>query len=458
MKLQFLGAAGSVTGSRTLCSYGSKRILIDCGLYQGPNQNKLNWTPFVEASTIDAVILTHAHIDHSGYLPRLVKEGFRGPIYCSKGTMDLCRILLLDAAHLQEEDAQFANQSGYSNHQPALPLYTTEDANKTLKLFRPLERDRWTTIAPGFNFQLLRSGHIIGSSFIQINYAVENGMKLLTFSGDIGNGRSFTLKPAVNLLQTDYLVLESTYGDREQSRENPQEKLAEIINRVAARKGVLLIPAFAVGRTQEVIFLIRQLEDAGKIPKLPVYLDSPMANHATEIYIKHPEDHQLVIRNGKIESPLYSSFFKPVQSASDSIGLTKRSETMIVVSAAGMLNGGRIMHHLKNRVSDPKNAVLFVGYQAAGTKGRLLQQGLKTIRIHHVEVPVRAEIETIDSLSAHADATDSVNWLRQFERSQCHIFLNHGEPEATLALAEKIKRETKFEVEVALLNKEYKLA
>lgn len=445
--IQFLGAAQTVTGSRTVVTYRGKKYLVDCGLFQGPKEKRLlNWEPWIDAKSLSAVFITHAHIDHSGYLPRLVKEGFTGPIYCSPGTADLCEIMLLDSAHLQEEDAKFANKSGYSHHKPALPLYTTQDAQAALKLIRPMTRDAWHEIAPGFSVLFLRSGHILGSSFIKMSFEVEHGARLLTFSGDIGNGRSEIIKPPVAITESDYMVVESTYGDRLQSRLDPAIEIEKAIREVSQKKSVLVIPAFSVGRTQEILFIIRKLEEAGKVPKLPVFVDSPMANSATDIYLAHPEDHALVIRNGEFQSPICSSCYKAVITADESMLLCMQDGPMVVISAAGMLTGGRIMHHLKHRLNHEENIVLFVGFQPEGTKGRLLLEGLKEIRIHHELIPVEASIRSIDSLSAHADANDIIEWLARLQRPPQMIFINHGEPNSCAALAERVRHELGFNV------------
>lgn len=459
MKLQFLGAAQTVTGSKTLVSYGDKKYLVDCGLFQGPKEKRLlNWKPFENAADIDALLLTHAHIDHSGYIPKIVKEGFKGPIFCSQGTKDLCKILLLDSGKLQEEDARFANITGYSNHKPALPLYDQADAEKSLEYFKAIPRDEWIELTDKLNVRLLRSGHIIGSSFIQLSFQVQNGTKILTFSGDLGNGRSQTLKGPVSIGETDYLVLEGTYGDRKQPRNDPSTVLREIINRVAKRSGVLVIPAFSVGRTQDMLYLIRQLEDQNAIPKLAVYVDSPMANHATDVYLNHPEDHRLIVRDGTLVSPICTSHYETVKSPDDSMLLCMKDGPMIVISAAGMLTGGRILHHLKHRLPIKENAVLFVGYQAEGTKGRLLQQGIADIRIHHKTIPVEAEILTMEELSAHADADDTIEWLKHLRKPPECIFLNHGEPDALTAIASRIRQELGFKVVIPEPNKEIKLS
>jgi len=456
MKIKFLGAAQTVTGSKTQFEYRHQKYLVDCGLFQGPKEKRmLNWEQFYNAESIKSILLTHAHLDHSGYIPKIVKEGFKGMIHASTGTYDLCKILLRDAGHLQEEDARFANQTGYSHHKPALPLYDEIDAINSLNLFSTLPRDVWANLDQDLNFRFLRSGHIIGSSFVQLSFNVPNGVKLITFSGDLGNSRSLILKPPVSLIESDYLVLESTYGNRKQPRTDTAADLAKVVNRVVDRKGVLLIPAFSVGRTQEIIYLLRKLQDANKIPKLPVYLDSPMANHATDVFIDHPEDHLLQMKNGELQEPIQCHNYIPVKSADESMLLCMQEGPMIVISAAGMLTGGRIMHHLKHRLSNPENAVLFVGYQAEGTKGRLLQEGIQDLRIHHQTVPVEAEICTIESLSAHADADDILDWLRAMQRLPEMIFVNHGEPASAQALAKRIHEDLKVNVVVPKPDEEF---
>jgi len=441
--LDFLGAAGTVTGSKTLLRFNGQNHLVDCGLFQGPRElRNRNWLPFSPpAKTVDSVLLTHAHLDHAGYLPKLAKEGFRGPIHASEGSADLCEILLLDSAHLQEEDAAYANRTKYSNHNPALPLYDTDDAKQALGLLRTHPREQWFQVGKGVQAKFIRSGHIIGSSIVQVSIMVGENPRLVTFSGDLGHARSRTLKGPVDVLETDVLVIESTYGDRAHPRTDPLEALAEIALRTFQRKGVLIIPAFSVGRSQEVLHLFRLLEDAGSIPKVPVILDSPMSNAATRIFLKHPED-----------SPLASSFigrgdnflprgFEPVVSVDSSMMACMRDGPMVVISAAGMLNGGRILHHLKHRLPDKKNTVLFVGYQAEGTKGRFLQdqgQSMGTMRIHHEEVAVEAEICSIQNLSAHGDAQDLVEWIGRFEKKPSQIFVNHGTGPAAEALATRI--------------------
>jgi metallo-beta-lactamase family protein len=463
MKLQFLGAAQTVTGSRTLLDYDHKRILIDCGLFQGPRSlRQRNWDHFPEADKIDAVILTHAHIDHSGYLPKLVKDGFRGPIHCSKGTADLLRPLLLDAAHLQEEDAEFANRTRHSKHSPALPLFTEKDAYAALELVQAHERNQWYAITPRLNYRFLRAGHILGASIVQLTWMDTNGAKeeirTITFSGDLGHDRSPLLKGPEAVLETDYLILESTYGDRSHSRKPPHEELAALVQRVATRGGVLVIPAFSIGRTQDILVILNELENAGRVPKLPIFLDSPMSQNVTEIYKRHPEDQKYFAVDPLQESPLEQSRFITVKSADESMLLCMRDGPMIVISAAGMLSGGRILHHLKHRLPDPRNAVLFVGFQAAETKGRLLQNGIQDIRIHHQLVTVEAEIVTIDGFSAHGDVEDLTSWVARFQRRPKTIFLNHGEPEALFAFKNRLQTEfPEISVEIAELSRTWLL-
>lgn len=460
MEIEFLGAAQTVTGSRTLVKDPASKmqLLIDCGLFQGPKPRRLlNWNPVVDPKTLDAILLTHAHTDHSGLLPRLVKMGYAKPIYCSEATADLCRILLMDSAHLQEEDAEYANHSRYSKHSPALALYDKVDAAKTLDLLRPVKSDVWHELHPHLQFRFLRAGHILGSSLVQLLFQGPHGPRTITFSGDLGNGRSLIIKPPVTIAETDFLVLESTYGDRVQPRSSPFFELQKVILKVAKRGGVLVIPAFSVGRTQELLYLITQLENQNAIPKIPVYLDSPLSKDATEIFLSYPDEHQLTVANGQLVSPICTSCFKSVQSLEESIRLHRKEGPMIVISASGMLSGGRVMHHLKHRLPDPKNGLLFVGYQAEGTKGRLIQAGLNEIRIHHQPVPIRAEIFTIESLSAHADSNDLLEWLRHLKRAPAHVFLNHGEPQALTTLKAKIEEELNFAVTIPEFGEKFEL-
>jgi len=447
VSLEFFGAAGEVTGSRTLMRYDHRTTLVDCGLFQGPKHSReKNWARFAVApADINSVVLTHAHLDHSGWLPRLWKQGFRGPVHCSEGTADIARLLLLDAAHLEEEQADFANRTGYSHHVPALPLFDTNDAEEAIKLFVPHPRETWVQLDDSVSFRFLRAGHIIGASLIQFNVAFDNSSLQVTFSGDLGHSRSVTMRAPVDLLETDILVLESTYGNRLHPREDAVTQVGEIAKRTFARGGVLVVPSFAVGRAQEIIYLIRLLEDRGIIKPVPVILDSPLSSAATAVFRRHDEDHHLgsVFAGGGAESFLPRRF--EVSSTPDESMLAcMRDGPMVVISASGMLTGGRILHHLKARLPDERNTVLFTGYQAEGTKGRVLLDavgGLKTLRIHHKEVPIAADIVAIETLSGHGDSDDLLAWIKRIKRKPRHIILNHGSEDAMTAFAAKIAAE-----------------
>lgn len=442
-KIKFLGAADTVTGSRTLVEFDGARILVDCGLFQGSKDfRQRNWQPFpIPPSSLERVILTHAHLDHTGYLPRLCVNGYKGPILCSDGTADLTRIILTDAAYLEEEFAAFANASGYSNHKPAEPLFTKEDAEQAISQLEPQNRYDWITLSQNLSVRFLRAGHIIGASFVQFNLQQEQRSCKLTFSGDLGNNRSFVLKGPEQLIDTDILVLESTYGDRMQPRSDVLAELATIAKRTFDRGGVLVIPAFAVGRAQEMTYLFRLMEDRKMIPKVPVILDSPMATAAMGVCLKHDDDQVL-------DSPFLGpgdnfrpAKFEVTETPDESMVACMKDGPMVVISSSGMLNGGRILHHLKHRLKDKKNTILFTGYQAEGTKGRFLQENastLESLRIHHQEIPLEAEIVTMDALSSHADYEDTLEWIEMIERKPRLILLNHGNPKAQLALAERI--------------------
>lgn len=456
LKLKFLGAADTVTGSKMVFKYDQKQYLFDCGLFQGPRElRERNWESLNELNNCNAVVLSHAHIDHSGYLPKLVKDGYRGPIYCTHATKDLCRLLLMDAAFLQEEDARYANMSKYSRHDPALPLFDRKDAEKALSLLYPIGFHEWKELSPGISFCFYRAGHILGSAITQIAFQSDNKTKILTLTGDLGNGRSLILEDPEKILETDYLLLESTYGDRRQSREDIFKTVEDIINRVMKRGGTLIIPAFSVGRTQELLYLINKLESDGRIEKYPVYLDSPMANAATDIYIKYQDELKKDLIGDECAARLVCAEFHEVKSPDDSMSLCLNTDPKIVISAAGMLTGGRVLHHLKAKLPDAKSAVMFVGYQAAGTKGLLLKNGLKEIRIHHQKINVEAEIISVDSLSAHADNEDLNHFVANFKNKPKKVLLNHGEPNALESLRYSLKVEQELNVEIAKENTEY---
>jgi metallo-beta-lactamase family protein len=443
VSLSFLGAADGVTGSRCLVEFEKYKWLIDCGLFQGPKEVRdRNREPlYPHPEKIDRILLTHAHLDHSGYLPRFFREGYNGEIVCTEGTADLCRILLRDAAYLEEEFARYANETKYSHHNPAIPLFTAEDAEYAIGFLKPHPRDKWFDLAAGVRFRFLRGGHIIGASLVQLEFANEFRTKILTFSGDLGHQRSFILRGPQEDIETDFLVIEGTYGSRQHPKTDVLDEFSEIYRRTMARAGVLVIPAFAVGRAQEVTYMIRLLEDQRRIPVVPVVLDSPMAVSAMEVCLNHHEDR---LAGGRHAG---GSEFKPqlfeISASPDQSMLTcMRDGPMVVISASGMLSGGRILHHLKRRLPDERNTILFCGYQAEGTKGRFLQENagkLEALRIHHSPVTVAAEIATINQLSAHADQSELLDWLGRMRKLPKRVIVNHGTPEAQQALAELIK-------------------
>ncbi len=432
MQLTFLGAAQTVTGSKYLLEFGSKKILIDCGMFQGQKElRELNWQKFpVDPRNIDAVVLTHAHIDHSGYIPLLVKNGFRGKIFCSAATFDLCRILLPDSGFLQEEDAFQANKHGYSRHHPALPLYTAKEAEHCLKFFEAVDFGKPHHFADDFYFTLNRSGHILGSAFVSI---VCN-KKTIVFSGDLGRPNDPIVKPPEHLEFADYLVIESTYGNRLHEKTNPLEILENIINKTAARGGVLVIAAFAVGRAQNFMYYIEQLKEQKSIPDLPVFLDSPMAIDASEILNKHSSEHKL----SKDLCQKVCRVARYVRTAEESKSLNKIQVPMIIISASGMAEGGRVLHHLKNYIGNHKNTILFGGFQVGGTRGDKIVRGDKEVKIHGGVYDVNAEIVNMSNSSAHADYEEILAWLSNFKKAPQKTFITHGSMESATALQEKI--------------------
>ena len=456
--MSFLGAVRTVTGSSTLINYNGTKILIDCGMFQGPRElRKLNWTIYNKefAQSIDSIILTHAHVDHSALIPKLYQLGFRGNVYCTTGTYQLAQVLLPDTAYLQEEDARRLNSRNGSDQKKS--LYSVKEAIESLKLFRPMERKEWFEIAKGLSFQFLRAGHILGSSLVQVSLSHGNGVRLLTFSGDLGNGRQKVIKGPEDIFETDDLILESTYGDRIQEKVSPENELCKHILEISKGTGALLIPAFAVGRTQEILFMIKKLEDDGRVPKLEVYLDSPMALEATDLYMNGGDELKEVFKKGKISQPLLPPNFHKVRKMEDSIRLVHKTGPIIIISAAGMLTGGRILYHLKHRLPGAENIVLFVGYQAEETKGRLLQNGMKNIRIHKENIPVKAKIKTVESLSAHADSDELVEWVSRIEKKPKQVYLNHGDLCAMKALAYRLNHELGLKVVIPDVNQEFEL-
>ena len=442
MQLQFLGATGTVTGSKYLLRHHGSALLVDCGLFQGFKQLRLrNWAPLpVRVTDIDAIVLTHAHIDHSGYVPRLVNQGFRGKVYCSEATYDLCRILLPDSGHLQEEEADYANRHGFSKHKPALPLYTREDAERSLKQFVPQPFGAAWAPVPGLQARMDPSGHMLGSAFVR----VDDGRRAILFSGDIGRPNELVLAPPTRVPGADYAVIESTYGDRLHDATDPLHVLGEVINRTAARGGVVVIPAFAVGRAQNLMYSMHLLKQRGVIQHIPAYLDSPMAIDATRIYHAHRGEHRLT--REQCEAMCRAATI--VNSPDESKALSARRGPMIIISASGMATGGRVVHHLKSFAPDYRNTILFAGYQAGGTRGAAMLRGATSVRIHGTEVPVRAEVTSIDGYSAHADAGEILDWLRGFGAAAATTFVTHGEPAAADAMRARIDHELGWPCEV----------
>ena len=432
MKLTFFGAAGTVTGSRYLLEHNDTRVLVDCGLFQGRKEDRLrNWEdPPFDPRSIDAVVLTHAHIDHTGYLPVLTKHRYHGPIHCTQATLELCRILLPDSGYLQEEEARYLNKHKMSRHSPALPLYTQADAEACLKYFRPLGFESTLKIGD-MTFSFTRAGHILGSACIHVSF----DDRTLVFSGDVGRPNGPVMRPPVPIEKADYLVLESTYGNRLHSQEDPSDELAEVIRRAAARSGIVVIPSFAVGRTQAILHLLSELIDAKQIPRVPIYLNSPMAINATEIYCMHAGEHRL----SETECRKMFDVAEMVRSAEASRSLNSKDGPAVIISASGMATGGRVVHHLKAMLPDSNNTVLFAGFQAPGTRGAALMGGADEVKIHGQLIPVHAEVVSLDGLSAHADHAEILDWLKSVNEPPQQTFITHGEPAPAQAMSEHLK-------------------
>jgi metallo-beta-lactamase family protein len=451
--LTFLGATGTVTGSKYLLEAGGERLMIDCGLFQGAKELRLrNWNPLpVPPAGIQWLVLTHAHLDHIGYIPRLVKDGFHGQILTSSATVDLAKIVLPDSGHLQEEDAEFANKKGFSKHAPALPLYTYEEAVKSLEYIRAVNTQQPLEISPHFTIRSFFAGHILGARMIEVTVRENGTVKKLLFSGDLGRFPQLIIpEPMVPEDGFDYMLLESTYGDRLHPKEDIGARLAAIVESTAGRGGTVVIPSFAVGRTQELLYLLRELIEQKKLLSLPIHVDSPMAIDVTHLYEKHQEDHSLELetlegQGVKPFSPPNLHFDKTVD---ESKQLNDARYPMIIISASGMATGGRVLHHLERCLLDHRNTILFVGFQAAGTRGQAIQSGAKGIKMYGHEVHVRACIETIENLSAHADYGEILTWLKHFPKAPGKTFMVHGEPKASEALRQHIAREVRWDVMV----------
>jgi len=443
MKLTFLGATFTVTGSKYLLEVAEKKYLIDCGLFQGHKQLRLrNRESFpVDPGTIEAIILTHAHLDHSGYIPLLINQGFKGKIYASHATRDLCEILLLDSGRIQEEDARRANRYGYSKHHPALPLYTESDAKKSLNYFQCVDFNKIHHLQNDLTFSLSRSGHILGSSFITF----KNNDKTLVFSGDIGRPQDPVMTHPAQVRFADYLVLESTYGNRRHPNIDVLAQLEEIINSTFAKGGTVVIPAFAVGRTQILLYYIYKLKQEKRLsPHISIYLDSPMAQDVTTLWNHYSGEHRL----SKEECSKVFSVAEYVQSREDSKRLDSSPFPSIIISASGMAEGGRILHHLVHYAPKEENTILFAGFQAGGTRGDRMLKGEREIKIHGQMIPIRARIENLDTLSSHADYKEILDWLRGFESPPKQVFITHGEPESAESLKSKIEEALSWKVSI----------
>jgi metallo-beta-lactamase family protein len=447
--LTFLGAAGTVTGAKFLLEAEGARVLLECGMFQGLRElRERNWAPPpLDARRLNAVLLSHAHIDHSGYLPRLARDGFQGPIYCSPGTSDLLRIMLPDAARLQEEEAEFRNRERATRHQPALPLFTEADAARALALVRPTPFGRALTPAPNVTATFYPSGHILGASIV----VVDAGGRRLVYSGDLGRYDVPVMRDPVVVDAADTLLVESTYGNRRHPPDDGTPLIVRAVQRAVEQRGVLLVPAFAIGRTQDLLYLLRELEGAGRVPAVDVYLDSPMGIEATAIYTRHPEEHDDAARRVSQAGgePFVPSRFHVARTRDDSKRLNGLDGPAVIIAGSGMATGGRVLHHLRRRLADPRTTVLFVGYQAAGTRGRALRDGADRVRIFGEDVPVRATILATDALSAHADQGELLRWLGGFRRAPAATFCVHGEPDAAAALRDAIKAQLHWLCEVA---------
>ena len=455
--LTFLGAAGTVTGAKFLLTANGTRLLMESGMFQGLRELRArNWqAPPVEPATLAAVLLSHAHIDHSGYLPRLARDGFKGPIFCSPGTADLLKIMLPDAAHLQEEEAEFRNRKEATKHSPALPLFTTADADRALALVKPIAYEQTFAPALGIEARFRMSGHILGASTVE----VVTGGRRLVYSGDLGRYNVPIMRDPVRVTSADTLLIESTYGDRLHPPGDATPIVEQAVRRAAEQRGWLLIPAFAIGRTQDLLFLIRELEEAGRIPKLPVYLDSPMGIESTRIYARHSEEHDTDVARVEAEGkrPFMPARFQLSPTGEDSKKLNDLEGPAIVIAGSGMATGGRILHHLRHRLPDERTTVLFVGYQAAGTRGRQLRDGAAKLKIFGEDVPVRATVMATDALSAHADQGEIIRWLRGFSRPPEMTYCVHGEPTAAAALRDAIERQLGWRCAVAADRQEIDL-
>jgi len=472
--IQFLGAAGTVTGSKHLINTGDAsgksgfQVLIDCGLFQGPKEwRERNWRDApIPAKEIDAVILTHAHLDHCGWIPRLVKEGFRGPIYATPPTIDLCGIILPDSGHLQEEDARFYNKVRKSKHDPALPLYTFEEAENSLRYFRPVHVGDVIKLSPEISFRFVRAAHILGSCMVEVSLNANGVLRRLLFSGDIGRVHDHTIAPGKVVHSgppegesADVLVMESTYGNRAHPKEDPLPEVAELIRDTAKRGGSVIVPAFAVERTQKFVFILKDLMESGMIPRIPVFCDSPMAIKAVEIFLKHDEEYSDQTREmiRKYGSPVEWPGFTFASTPEESKKINDARMPSVIISSSGMVTGGRILHHLQQRLPDPRNLVLFIGFQAPGTRGFTIKSRADEVKIFGDYIPIRAQVAALEQFSDHADPPELLQWLRTFKNRPAAIYLVHGEPDASSQLRSVMEKELGWNVQIAQYQQKVQL-
>ena len=464
--IQFLGAAGTVTGSKHLINTGDAsgksgfQVLIDCGLFQGPKEwRERNWrdTP-IPAKEIDAVILTHAHLDHCGWIPRLVKEGFHGPIYATPPTIDLCGIVLPDSGHLQEEDARFYNKTKKSKHDPALPLYTFDEAENSLQFFKPTQVGETVRLSPELSFRFVRAAHILGSCMAEISLQANGERRQLLFTGDIGRVLDHKVAPGKVVHSgpaegetADLVVMESTYGNRAHPKEDPLPELARLISDTARRGGSVIVPAFAIERTQKFVFILKHLIESGQIPRMPVFCDSPMAIKAVEIFLKHDEEYSDETRDmiRRYGSPLKWPGFVFASTPEESKKINAAMMPSVIISSSGMVTGGRILHHLAQRLPDPRNLVLFIGFQAPGTRGFAIKSKSDEVKIFGDFVPIRAQVAALEQFSDHADPPELLQWLHTFKNQPASTYLVHGEPEASNRLRELMQKELGWRVQIA---------
>ena len=463
--IQFLGAAGTVTGSKHLIntsqdSSSGFQALIDCGLFQGPKEwREHNWQDLpISARDIDAVILTHAHLDHCGWIPRLVKQGFRGPIYATSPTIDLCSVVLPDSGHLQEEDAEFHNKKGTSKHTPALPLYTLEEAQDCLQYFKPVDVGKTIELSAELSFRFVDAAHILGSCMAEVTLKTNGLSRRLLFTGDIGRVRDSEIAPGKVVHSgphegesADLMVMESTYGNRQHPTTDPRPELAQLIRDTVARGGCIVVPAFAVERTQKFIFMLKELIESGQIPRIPVFCDSPMAIKAIEIFMKYTDEYtpQAADLVKKYGSPTEWAGFTFAQTPEQSKKINDSKFPSIIISSSGMASGGRILHHLAQRLPDPRNLVIFIGFQAPGTRGAMIKDGATEVKIFGEIIPVRARVAAIEQFSDHADPPELLEWLRTFNSKPGVTYLVHGEPQASSQLRDLMTKELQWNVQVA---------